>query len=188
VTKPRPTHRERTERAFAAYLELVETAQWIVRELSGPLNYFELTMNEFRLLFLLYREGPMSLSEAAKKRALLVGNLSTLVARLEKFGWLRREIVWRAPVERRASKIPRTRRERPRRGPRFRQVSLTSAGERKIESVIPRQAKLVKSLMRTLDMREQDTLGRLCRKLREEYIVKFIREIRMEDAEEDLMV
>lgn len=188
MTKPRPTHLERAERAFAAYLELVDTAQWMLRKLSGPLLNFGLTMCEFRVLFMLYHDGPMSVSEAAKKRSLLVGNFSTVAARLEGFGWLRREIVWRAPVERRSSKIPKARRDRPRRGPRFRQVSLTEEGRKKIGAVIPRQAKVVKSLMRVLDMREQDTLGKLCRKLREDYIIKFMREIRIPDVDEDLMV
>jgi hypothetical protein len=39
---------------------------------------------------------------------------------------------------------------------------------------------MVKSLLRVLDAREQDTLSRICRKLREGDVVKFVRELTME--------
>jgi len=67
-------------------------------------------------------------------------------------------------------------------------VSLTRDGRKLIATVLPRQAKMVKAMMRALDLREQDTLGRLCRKLREGDIVKYFQEIRMQDADEDLRV
>jgi len=46
----------------------------------------------------------------------------------------------------------------------------------------------VKSLMRVLNYRQQQTLSQLCRKLREGDVVKFISEMTHEDAEEDLLV
>ena len=38
--------------------------------------------------------------------------------------------------------------------------------------------------MRVLTAREQNSLGRICRKVREDGLVQFVREIRMEDPEE----
>ena len=84
--------------------------------------------------------------------------------------------------------MPKVRRGKPRRGPKVRVVSLTRDGRKLIATVLPRQAKMVKAMMRALDLREQDTLGRLCRKLREGDIVKYFQEIRMQDADEDLRV
>jgi DNA-binding MarR family transcriptional regulator len=185
--KERASHKEKTGRAFGAYLDLADTADWIRRELAGPLDYFGLTMNEFRLLHMLYNQGPMSVSDAAERRACKIQNMHTLV----EGGGGRpppRQVMWRAPAEIRESRMPKVRRGTPRRGPKVRVVSLTREGRKLIATVLPRQAKLVKSMMRALDLREQDTLGRLCRKLREGDIVKFFQEIRMQDADEDLRV
>ena len=186
--KERASHKEKTGRAFGAYLDLADTADWIRRELAGPLDYFGLTMNEFRLLHMLYNQGPMSVSDAAERRACKIQNMHTLVERMEGAGWVGRQVMWRAPAEIRESRMPKVRRGTPRRGPKVRVVSLTREGRKLIATVLPRQAKLVKSMMRALDLREQDTLGRLCRKLREGDMVKFFQEIRMQDADEDLRV
>jgi hypothetical protein len=48
----------------------------------------------------------------------------------------------------------------------------------------PTHAKVVKSLMRVLDGREQVTLSRFLLKLRKGDVVKFVREIRMYDDED----
>jgi hypothetical protein len=34
------THRERTERAMDAYMNLIDTAEWLKGELRTPLNFF----------------------------------------------------------------------------------------------------------------------------------------------------
>jgi DNA-binding MarR family transcriptional regulator len=188
MKSPRPTHRERTRRAFGAYIELVDTADWVRRQLAGPLAYLDLTVNEFRLLDMVRRQGRMGVIQAAEKGGWRVQFVHKLAGRLEAAGWLRRELVARTPAEVRPTRLPKAKRGRPRRGRKVLIVSLTAEGQRLIETALPRQTKLVKSLMHVLDMREQDSLGRLCRKLREGDPVKYFGEIRMEDAEEDLMV
>ena len=60
-----------------------------------------------------------------------------------------------------------TTRGRKREGHRVGILSLTPRGEKFIELVFPKNAKVVKSLMRSLDGREQESLSRLCRKLRD---------------------
>ncbi len=52
-----PTPRQRTKRAFGAYMEVLETADWLKGELHGPLLMYDLSMGDFRLLELLHREG-----------------------------------------------------------------------------------------------------------------------------------
>jgi hypothetical protein len=64
------TPRQKTQRAFRAYMDLLDTADWIKGELRGPLMSFDLAMGEFRLLELLYREGALFISDIARKRRL----------------------------------------------------------------------------------------------------------------------
>jgi hypothetical protein len=52
-----------------------------------------------------------------------------------------------------------------------------------MSSALPRLSEPMKSLMRVLDAREQDTLSHICRKLVEGDVLKFVREITMEDEE-----
>lgn len=58
-------------------------------------------------------------------------------------------------------------------------VQLTKDGRALIEKVFAKHAKYVKSLMRVLEGREQETLSRLCQKLRRGDVVKFFKEIRL---------
>ena len=50
-------------------------------------------------------------------------------------------------------------------------------------NVLPNHSKLVKALLRVLNATEQDSLSRLCRKLREGDARKFVAELTHEDAE-----
>ncbi|HKV05939.1 MAG TPA: MarR family transcriptional regulator [Candidatus Acidoferrales bacterium] len=181
----RMTQKEKTQRAFGAYLDLVDTADWIRRELVGPLDAFGLTMNEFRLLAMLYRDGPMSVGDAAEKRGCSRQNMHVMIARMEGWGWVRRKIMAYAPAEIKDSRLPKANRGKPRVGPRVSVVSLAPAGEKLVGRVLPKQAKVVKSLMRALQGREQRTMSRLCHKLREGDILKFISEIRHRDVDEE---
>ena len=84
------------------------------------------------------------------------------------------------PVEFKRSHLSRGREDGTRVGRRIQVVGLTRLGKRFMKDVLPRHSKLVKSLLRVLDAREQDTLSRICRKLREGDVMKFVREITME--------
>ena len=52
-----PSQKDKTVRAFQAFLDVMDTADWFKNELRGPLESFDLTMGGFRLLEMLYREG-----------------------------------------------------------------------------------------------------------------------------------
>jgi len=183
----RPRQREKSQRAFAAYLELVDAAEWFQRWLSGPLDSVGLTMGEFRLLFLLYPNQQITVSDVARQRVRDRANLRLTLLSLERRGLVHRKFVTLPPVETRPSRLPKHKRGQPRIGRRLGMVSLTRGGTAFMRRVLLSQVKLVKSLMRVLSYREQWTLMRLCRTLRECYIVKFVKEIRIEDEDKDLL-
>jgi len=180
----RPTQKEKTQRAFRVYLDLLDTAEWLKGYMRGPLEAFDLTMGGFRLLELLYREGALTVTMAADKRGCKRQNIDAIVAQLEERRWVGRMIATLPPVEFKESHLPKSERGKPREGRRVAVVGLTRLGKKVIGNVFPRHAKLVKALMRVLDGREQESLSRLCRKLREGDVVKFYTEITHEDAED----
>jgi MarR family transcriptional regulator, 2-MHQ and catechol-resistance regulon repressor len=179
-----PTRKQKTQRAFRAYVDLIDTGEWLKSELRGPLESFDVTMGEFRLLELLYREGRLPIVELARRRRAQRQNLVVIADRLGERGWLRRRWMRLPPMEfHKGSHMPKARQGEQRVGRRVSMVSLTKSGEKFVGNVLPRHRKLVKSFMRVLDGREQNTLSRLCQKLREGDVLKFIREIRIEDEE-----
>ncbi|MGA9937952.1 MAG: hypothetical protein WBP92_06885, partial [Candidatus Acidiferrales bacterium] len=78
-----PTLEERSERAFRGYMELLEAADWLRAELRLPLELFEVTMGEFRLLYLLHREGALPITEISRRRRSEWNSTVELIGRLE---------------------------------------------------------------------------------------------------------
>ena len=179
-----PTQREKTWRAFRAYVDLIDAAEWLKGELRVPLDSFDLTLGEFRILELLEREGPLTAGELGRRRKIKRQNMLVVTERLGGRGWLRRRRVRLAPMGNRDPHLPRSERGKLRVGRWAVLVSLTKSGKRFMSQVLPRHSKLVKSLMRVLDAREQGTLSRICRKLQEGDILKFVSEITHEDVED----
>jgi MarR family 2-MHQ and catechol resistance regulon transcriptional repressor len=178
------TPREKTQRAFRAYMDLLDTAEWIRGELRGPLMSFDLAMGEFRLLELLYREGALFVSDIARRRGVHRSGVEVTIARLARRGWVGQKIVALPPVGFERAHLGRSRSGEPRRGRRIRAIGLTKSGKKFIGNVLPRHSKVVKALMRALDGREQETMSRLCRKLRAGDVMKFVSELMDEDVED----
>jgi hypothetical protein len=63
-----PNQEDKTVRAFQAFLNVMDTADWFKNELRGPLESFDLTMGGFRLLEMLYREGALPVPDVARRR------------------------------------------------------------------------------------------------------------------------
>ncbi len=167
----------RVGRAWAAYLELAETAEWMERQLRGPLQVFGLTREEFRLMLMLYRGGPLSVWEGAEKLGRFRQNVEETIRRAEEFGWVRRETSMLPPAEMKETRLPRKQRGRPRRGVRAVRVSLTPQGETLIGNVLPKQAQIVKSLLWEMNSRDMDTLVRICRNMRGSEMLPFWGEV-----------
>jgi len=178
-----PTRRERTQRAFRAYVDLLDTAEWIKGELRGPLASFDLTMGEFRLLELLYREGALFVADITRRRRSHRQAVEVMIARLAKRGWTGRRVVTLPPVEFERAHLAKSKDGERRAGRRIKVVGLTKSGKRFIGNVLPSHSKVVKALMRALDGREQETMSRLCRKLRAGDVMKFTSELMHEDED-----
>lgn len=169
-----------------AYLDLIDTAEWLKSELRAPLDSFDLTFGEFRLLELLDRRGPLTVRDAARERKSSRQNLKKASRRLERRGWARRVVVELPPAPFDESHKPRSKEDGKRKGRRVGVVALTPSGKRFVRDVMPNNSKMMKALMRVLDAREQLSLSRLCRKLRSgEALFKFLQEIRMVDEDQE---
>ncbi|HEX4073758.1 MAG TPA: MarR family transcriptional regulator [Candidatus Acidoferrales bacterium] len=179
------TPREKTQRAFRAYVDLMDAGDWIKGELRGPLMSFDLAMGEFRLLELLYREGALFVSDIARKRGVHRAGVEVTIARLARRGWVGQRVVALPPVEPERAHLAKSRRGERREGRRIRAIGLTKSGKKFIGNVLPSHSKVVKAMMRALDGREQETLSRLCRKLREGDASRFLREMRMMDEDQE---
>lgn len=181
------SQREKTQRAWSAYLDLIDTAEWIKKELRAPLSTFGLTMEEFRLLLELYRAGPLTIPMVADKRERNRQNMHATIISAQEFGWVEKEVARLRPARIRKSRLPKARRGRPRAGRRISVVRLTGQGEKLVGHVLPKQVKVVKALMRAIDGRRQATLSEICRKLRAGDVVKFVKEMVMTDPDEELI-
>ncbi|HEX4001975.1 MAG TPA: MarR family transcriptional regulator [Candidatus Acidoferrales bacterium] len=173
----------RAERALRGYTELLDAADWLKREVRVPLESFEITLAEFRLLDVLYREGALPVVELARRRGSEWHHVCDMIQQLEGRGWLRRTKVRLPPVDFKSAHLPKSRREEKRPGRRLTVVGMTAEGKKFLGYVLSIHGKLVTAMMRALDAREMDSLFRICRKLREGNPARFFRELRNEDAE-----
>lgn len=173
----------RTARALRGYTELLDAADWLKREVRAPLESFEITLTEFRLLDALYREGALPVVELARRRGSQLHHVCDMIQQLEGRGWLRRGTTSLPPVEFERAHLAKSRSEEKRQGRRLIVVGMTAEGKRFLRYVLSIHGKLVTAMMRALDAREMDSLFRICRKLREGNPARSFRELRNEDAE-----
>lgn len=177
--------KQKIHRAWGAYLELTEAVGWMEEKLTVPLDVFGLTRAEFRLLVTLYRNGPMTKSEAAEKLGRVHRAVTKTVDAAEEFGWVSVGERRLPPAEVKESRIPKERRGKPRTGRRVAVIRLTPEGERLIGKVLPRQETIVRSLMDALESRELDSLTRICRKLRRGDVLPFWFEVMRQNREDE---
>jgi len=136
--KPRLTHRQKTRRAMEAYMELIDAADWLKGELRVPLESFDLTMGELRLLELLDRRGALTTPDVMRARKAKKQNVRRMVNHLEKRGWVGQRIVTLPPVEFADSHKAKSRRWERRRGKLIGVAGLTATGKNFIHDVLPR--------------------------------------------------
>lgn len=173
----------RTEQAFRVYLELLDTAAWFRYQVDGQLAQFDLNMERFRLLALLYREGPMTVAAITERRCCTKQSLFELARRLAERGFVKLEVVRLPAVEADESRISKAKRQRERRGRRAVTLRLTEEGKKFMAVVMRRHAKLVYAFMRAVNPRAMENVSRACRKIREGDPFKLIHELMMEDVE-----
>jgi DNA-binding MarR family transcriptional regulator len=162
VIKERMDQNEKTERAFQAYVDLLDAAEYMRAEVYDQLTFYDLTMNGFRLMELLVRYGPMRATAMAERCQWNRQNLDVIVRRLKEKKWVQSEVV----------------KEESR---RVATLSLTPKGIEFMSLFLPRHGKVIKALMRALDGREQESLSAICQKLRKGDVFKFISEMEHRD-------
>ena len=142
------THHQGTAeetRALDAYVKLLRAAASVGARATRHLADAGLTVSQFGVLEVVHHLGPLCQRDIGRKLLLSGGNITTVVDNLERRGLVRRE---RAAANR-----------------RFVTVHLTEEGRRLVRRVFPRHVAEVVGALGALPAREQEDLGRLCRKL-----------------------
>lgn len=132
-------------RALDTLIKLMRAAESVNVRLNRFLSRAGLTVSQFGALEALYHLGPLCQSELGEKILKSSGNITMVVDNLERRGLVKRE---RGESDR-----------------RFITVRLTDKGEGLIGEIFPKHVKTTFSEMAALTASEQETLGRLCKKL-----------------------
>jgi MarR family transcriptional regulator, 2-MHQ and catechol-resistance regulon repressor len=183
------TERARTSRAYVAYQDLLDTADWLRDMMSRQLASFDLTMTQYRVLETLYRDGPQYQQALSRKFECNKQIMARVIKRLEEGGCVQREgprltgVADEAPAQADAGEEDKG----PSKDRRIILVRLTPEGEELIANVIPKHAKVVRAEMRALDGRQQLKLSLLCRRLRAGDAVKTYKEFMRGEVEEEVV-
>lgn len=143
-----PTHYHGTpaeELALNTFIKLTRAVESFESRLSRYASLEDLSVSQFGVLEVLLHLGPLCQNELGAKLLKSSGNMTMVIDNLEK----------RSLVQRQRNSDDR----------RMITVSLTPAGRELIERIFPRQVAAITREMSVLTPEEQDTLGRLCRKL-----------------------
>ncbi|MFL5666963.1 MAG: MarR family winged helix-turn-helix transcriptional regulator [Ktedonobacteraceae bacterium] len=119
----------------------------ILRGLSHPVRHAEITPEQYWLLRLLSRAGPLSIGELASQLGIAMSSATSACKRLEKAGLLTR--------------ARRTEDER------VVQVALTEQGRARIEAWKQRKREALTKLLSVLDQHEQEELQRMLERVLE---------------------
>ena len=132
-------------RALKTYVKLMRAAESVTARTHRHLSSTGLTISQFAVLESLYHLGPLSQREIGQKILRSSGNITMVIDNLEKNGLVRRE---RLEADR-----------------RFFIVHLTDKGSGLINKIFPPHAAVIAEDLAALTAAEQETLGRLCKKL-----------------------
>ena len=143
-----PTHYSGTPeevRALDAWIKFTRAADSFGARLAAHHTCSDLTVSQFGVLEALHHLGPLRQGEISAKLLRSGGNITLVVDHLEARGLVqrRRELEDRRVVT----------------------VSLTEAGKTLIAELFPEHVQAIVEEMSVLTADEQETLGRLCRKL-----------------------
>src|SRR5262249_24062197 len=132
-------------RALNAYIKLMRAADSVQAPLERRLEALGLTEGQFGVLEILFHLGPRTAGELGRKSFRSACNVTTVLDNLERRGLVKRV----RSAEDRRSVI----------------VSLTPAGTREVERVLPGHIAAIVQAFRVLSAGEQADLDRLLRKL-----------------------
>jgi MarR family transcriptional regulator, 2-MHQ and catechol-resistance regulon repressor len=130
--------------ALDAYIKLMRASETVTAR-AHALLAGELTLTQFGVLEALYHRGSLSAGEIAEKILKSAGNLTLVLANLERDGLVSRE--------------------RDRADARRWIISLTAAGRKRIAALFPKIASAITAEFAHLSSAEQAMLAELCKKL-----------------------
>lgn len=130
--------------ALDAYIKLMRASETVTGR-AHALLAGELTLTQFGVLEALHHRGPLSAGEIAEKILKSAGNLTLVLANLERDGLVSRQ--------------------RDRADARRWIVSLTAAGRKRIAALFPEVASAITAEFAHLSPAEQAMLAELCKKL-----------------------
>jgi MarR family 2-MHQ and catechol resistance regulon transcriptional repressor len=143
-----PTHLtgSRLERrTLDTFIKLTRCTDSVLARIAARNTIGDLTFSQFAVLEALYHLGPLTAGEVSQKILKSGSNMTLVIDNLERDCLVRRE---RDPHDRRVI-----------------HVHLTEAGANKIEAVLPGHVRALVEELSVLTGKEQETLGRLCKKL-----------------------
>ena len=132
-------------RALDTFIKLVRATNSVTTRVDRVLQSNGLTVGQFGVLEALLHLGALHQCELAQKLLNTGGNVTMIIDNLEKRNLVRRE----RSVEDR----------------RFIRVHLTEEGQELIGNIFPEHARAITEEVSILSAKEQEELGRLCRKL-----------------------
>lgn len=139
------TASDKSNEALDLYIALSRASQWMNAHADRDIRQHGLNRTEFGVLELLYHKGPQPLQQIGGKVLMSSGNITYVVDKLEKKGY----------VSRRASKEDR----------RLIYAEVTDAGCRFIEEVFPVHTTVIEQASEGLTSEEKRVASELLKKL-----------------------
>ncbi len=143
-----PTHYTGTRaeiRVLDTFIKLTRCTNSLLNRLAERNTIGDLTPSQFAVLEALYHLGPLTQSEVSQKVLKSGSNMTTVIDNLERAGLVRRE---RDEQDRRVI-----------------HVHLTASGMSTIETLLPGHIEALVKEFSVLSASEQESLGKLCKKL-----------------------
>lgn len=133
------------DKSMKVWIQLLRTFKKIRVQESEFIQSFDLTMNQFQVLEVLYHRGDLSVGTITELTSSTPGNITVVVRNLKRDGFI---LSLPSPVDKRASIL-----------------SITEKGREKIQALFPTHAKNFEKYFSVLSEEEMDTLFNLLRKL-----------------------
>jgi MarR family transcriptional regulator, 2-MHQ and catechol-resistance regulon repressor len=139
------TEKTRSNSSLNTYTKLMRAAESVTNRVGRNMSAAGLTISQFGVLEALLHKGPLCQRDIALKILKSTGNITLVIDNLEKQGLVTRE---RSTEDR-----------------RYFTVSLTTRGAEVIGAAFATVEAAIKAEMGVLTEAEQETLGKLCKKL-----------------------
>lgn len=132
-------------RALDNYIKLTRASESLNARVHQHLSNYEISSSQFAVLEVLKHLGPQCQKDLGKKLLKTGGNVVMIIDNLEKRNLVKRD-----------------RRGNDR---RYVTVKLTHKGQKLIDEIFPKHVKNIVKEFNILKIKEQEELGRLCRKI-----------------------